>query len=64
VILEPLVMHLMVVVTVGPVVNALVLPPALVVVVLARYGSEQPMVPDQLVRYLVYAIEWCCRHIL
>jgi hypothetical protein len=26
-------------------VNALVLPPALVVVVLARYGLEQPMVP-------------------
>jgi hypothetical protein len=63
VILEPLVMHLVVVVTAGPVVNALVLPPAIVVVVLARYGPEQPMVPDQSVRYLVYAIEWCCRHI-
>jgi hypothetical protein len=60
VILEPLVMHLMVVLTAGAVVNALVLPPALVVVVLARYGPEQPMVPDQPVRYLVYAIEWCC----
>jgi hypothetical protein len=41
VILEPLVMHFVVVVTAGPVVNALVLPPALVVVVLARYGMEQ-----------------------
>jgi hypothetical protein len=59
-----LVMHLVVVVTIGPVVNALVLPPALIVVVLARYGPEQPMVPYQPVRYLVYAIEWCCRHIL
>jgi hypothetical protein len=64
VILELLVMHLVVVVTVGPVVNALVLPPALVIVVLARYGPKQPMVPDQPVRYLVYAMEWCCRHIL
>ena len=63
-ILEPLVMHLVVVVMVEPVVNALVLPPALVVVVLARYGPEQPKVRDQLVRYLIYAIEWCCRHIL
>ena len=41
VILEPLVMHFVVVVTAGPVVNALVLPLALVVVVLARYGMEQ-----------------------
>jgi hypothetical protein len=40
VILEPLVMHLVVVVTAGPVVKALVLPPALVVVVLARYGPK------------------------
>jgi hypothetical protein len=64
VILEPLVMHLMVVVTAGLVVNALVLPPDLVVVVLAIYSLEQPMVPDQPVRYLVYAIEWCCQHIL
>jgi hypothetical protein len=63
-ILEPLVMHFVVVVMVGLIVNALVLPPALVVVVLARYGPEQPMVPDQPVRYRVYAIEWCCRHIL
>jgi hypothetical protein len=60
VILELLVMHLVVVVTVGPVVNALVLPPALVIVMLARYGPKQAMVPDQPVRYLVYAIEWCC----
>jgi hypothetical protein len=57
-ILEPLVMHLVVVVMVEPVVNALVLPPALGVVVLARYGSEQPKVRGQPVRYLVYAIEW------
>jgi hypothetical protein len=64
VILEPLVIHLVFVVTARPVVNALVLPPTIVVVVLARYGPEQPMVPDQPVRYLVYAIEWCCRHIL
>jgi hypothetical protein len=64
VILEPLVMHLVVMVTVGPVVNALVLPAALVMVVLARYGPEQPMVPDQPVRYLVYAIEWSCQHVL
>jgi hypothetical protein len=60
VILEPLVMQLVVVVKAGPVVNALVLPPALVVVVLARYGLERPMVREQLVTYLVYAIEWCC----
>ena len=48
-----MVMHLMVVLMAGPVVNALVLPLALVVVVLARYGPEQLKVPDQSVRYLV-----------
>jgi hypothetical protein len=47
VILEPLVMYLVVMVMAGPVVKALVIPPALVVVVLARYGAEQPMVRDQ-----------------
>ena len=62
--LEPLVMHLVVVVMAEPVVNALVLPPALVVVVQARYGLEQRKVPNQPVRYIVYATEWCCRHIL
>jgi hypothetical protein len=64
VIMEPLVMHLVVVVMARPIVNALVLPPTLVVVVLARYDPEQPMVRDQPVRYLVYTIEWFCRHIL
>jgi hypothetical protein len=63
-ILELLVMHLMVVVMAGLVGNALVLPPALAIVVLARYGLEQTTVPNQPVRYLVYATEWCCRHIL
>jgi len=57
---EPEVMHHEVVVMARPVVNALVLPPALVVVVLARYGPEQTKVPDQPVRYLVYATNiWC-----
>ena len=46
VILEALVMHFVVVVTAGPVVNALVLPLALVVVVLARYGLDLPNVLD------------------
>jgi hypothetical protein len=53
---EPLVMHLVVVVTAEPVVNALVLPLALVIVVLARYVPEQPMVPNQPVRYLIFAL--------
>ena len=48
--LEPLVMHLVVVVMAEPVVNAL--------------GLEQRKVPNQPVRYIVYATEWCCRHIL
>jgi len=64
VILESLVMLLMVVVMAGLVVYALVLPPTLVIVVLARYGLKQPKVIDQPLTYLVYAIEWCCQHIL
>jgi ABC-type nitrate/sulfonate/bicarbonate transport system substrate-binding protein len=39
---------------------ALVLPPLVVVVVLARYDPEQPKVVDQLVQYLVHATEWYC----
>ena len=58
-VMEPVVMPLVVVVMVGLVEYALVLPPNLVVVVvLARYDLEQPKVLDQPVRYLVYAIEW------
>ena len=58
-VMEPVVMPLVVVMMVGLVEYALVLPPNLVVVVvLARYDLEQPKILDQPVRYLVYAIEW------
>jgi len=52
-VMEPVVMPLVVVVMVGLVEYALVLPPNLVVVVvLARYDLEQPKVLDQPVRRL------------
>jgi hypothetical protein len=66
VMVDLVVMPLVVVVMAGPVEMAkpaeyaLVLPPVDVVVVLARYDSEQPKVVDQAVRYLVSAIEWYC----
>jgi hypothetical protein len=69
VMVDPVVMPLMVVVVmVGPeemaepVEYVLVLPP--LVVVMVRYDPEQLKVVDRLVRYLIYATEWYCQHIV
>ena len=70
VMLQVVVMPLTMLVMAGPIeyaeelVIAMVLPPLVVVVVLARHDLEQPEVVDQPVRYLVYTTEWYYRCIL